>query len=90
MLAGYVSSILLVSRSFTNTILTGSDEVTLPDLATDSPKVQKIFNEWISDMVANYSIDGLRLDTAKHLSGYLSQFQNAGMGPDFENLLWQD
>ena len=30
-------------------------------------------------MVATYKIDGLRLDAAKHLSGYLAEFQNAGM-----------
>ena len=40
----------------------GSDYVPLPDLRTEDQEVQDIFGDWIEQMVANYSIDGLRID----------------------------
>lgn len=36
----------------------------LPDLRTEDANVRKIYAEWVKDLVANYSIDGLRIDTA--------------------------
>ena len=63
----------------TDSLQIGDNKVSLPDLKTDDPKVRKVLNAWISDLVADYGIDGLRLDAAKHLSGYLTEFQNAGM-----------
>ncbi|PGH08483.1 alpha-amylase A type-3 [Helicocarpus griseus UAMH5409] len=45
----------------------GDDTVSLPDLDTENPDVQGIFNDWISALISNYSIDGLRIDTAKHV-----------------------
>lgn len=36
----------------------------LPDLRTENDDVRKVFSTWIKDLVANYSIDGLRIDTA--------------------------
>lgn len=60
------------------TFLQGDDIVTLPDLATDKKVVQDMLSAWIKDLVAEYSIDGLRLDVAKHVSGYLADFQAAG------------
>ncbi|KLJ06930.1 alpha-amylase A type-3 [Blastomyces silverae] len=45
----------------------GDDTVSLPDLDTGKPEVQNIFNDWISALVSNYSIDGLRIDTVKHV-----------------------
>lgn len=38
--------------------------VTLADLRTEDQDVQDMFGEWISGMVSNYSIDGLRIDTS--------------------------
>ncbi|KAK4188342.1 family 13 putative glycoside hydrolase [Podospora australis] len=39
----------------------------LPDLRTEDPEVRRIWNDWISTMVSTYSIDGLRVDSAKHV-----------------------
>ncbi|PGH02056.1 alpha-amylase [Blastomyces parvus] len=45
----------------------GDQTVSLPDLDSMQPEVQTIFNNWISALVSNYSIDGLRIDAAKHV-----------------------
>ncbi|KAK3632954.1 hypothetical protein LTR56_011511 [Elasticomyces elasticus] len=42
----------------------GDSLVTLADLRTEDEDVQAMFGDWISEMVSNYSIDGLRIDTA--------------------------
>ncbi|KAK5136120.1 hypothetical protein LTR08_004171 [Meristemomyces frigidus] len=42
----------------------GDDIVPLVDLRTEDEDVQNMFGEWISGMVSNYSIDGLRIDTS--------------------------
>ncbi|KAL5596864.1 hypothetical protein BROUX41_006452 [Berkeleyomyces rouxiae] len=44
----------------------GSNTVSLPDLRTEDADVRAYFNTWISEIVGNYSIDGLRIDSAKH------------------------
>ncbi|KAI9931269.1 hypothetical protein ASPWEDRAFT_34175 [Aspergillus wentii DTO 134E9] len=45
----------------------GDNTVSLPDLNTTNPKVQDIWYNWVGDLVSNYSIDGLRIDTVKHV-----------------------
>ncbi|KAK0618605.1 glycoside hydrolase superfamily [Bombardia bombarda] len=45
----------------------GSDIVSLPDLRTENDDVRRIWNNWITSMVSTYSIDGLRIDSAKHV-----------------------
>ncbi|KAI9767536.1 MAG: Alpha-amylase A type-3 [Geoglossum simile] len=46
----------------------GDGNVPLPDIKTELPTTQSIFQNWISDLVANYSsFDGLRIDTVKHV-----------------------
>lgn len=59
----------------------GSNNVPLPDLRTEDAAVQTIFNSWISQLVNNYTIDGLRIDTAKHINtGFWKTFlQSAGV-----------
>lgn len=42
----------------------GDTAVPLPDLRTEDAVVQKGFQGWISQLVQDYSIDGLRLDSA--------------------------
>ncbi|KAI6806201.1 alpha-amylase, partial [Hortaea werneckii] len=42
----------------------GDDNVALADLRTEDPWVRETFAEWISQLVSNYSIDGLRIDSA--------------------------
>ena len=42
----------------------GDDLVPLVDLATEDAVVQNMYGEWIKEMAANYSFDGLRIDTS--------------------------
>jgi len=42
----------------------GDDVVSLPDLRTEDSDVMSIFQTWISSLVTQYNIDGLRLDSA--------------------------
>ncbi|KAK3676020.1 hypothetical protein LTR78_004212 [Recurvomyces mirabilis] len=42
----------------------GSPTVSLADLKTDDPEVRQMYGDWIEQMVSNYSIDGLRIDTS--------------------------
>ncbi|KAK4214900.1 glycoside hydrolase [Rhypophila decipiens] len=52
--------------------------IALADLKTEDPAVSKEMNEWVKDLVANYSIDGLRIDAAKHVNdGFLAPFVEA-------------
>ncbi|KAK3392779.1 glycoside hydrolase family 13 protein [Podospora didyma] len=42
--------------------------VALADLNTDAPVVVDMMRTWIKGLVANYSIDGIRIDAAKHVN----------------------
>ncbi|KAJ6035929.1 alpha-amylase [Penicillium herquei] len=42
----------------------GDTIVSLPDLDTTQTVVQDIWYAWVADLVANYSVDGLRIDSA--------------------------
>jgi alpha-amylase len=56
----------------------GDPRVELPDLRTEDQVVVDGYSKWIKELVSNYSIDGLRLDTAKHVSrNFLSSFNKA-------------
>src|SRR5947209_6259637 len=46
----------------------GDDQVALPDLNTESQDVSNMMNDWAVGLISNYSIDGLRVDAAKHVS----------------------
>jgi alpha-amylase len=45
----------------------GDTDVALADLNTESQTVVSYWNTWISQLVSNYSIDAIRIDTAKHV-----------------------
>ncbi|KAJ5189681.1 Alpha-amylase [Penicillium cf. griseofulvum] len=45
----------------------GDSTVSLPDLNTQSKEVQNIWYDWVGKLVTDYSIDGLRVDTVKHV-----------------------
>ena len=47
----------------------GDSKVALMDVNTEDPDVISGYNSWIKDFVHEYSIDGLRLDAAKHIRG---------------------
>ncbi|KAF7933340.1 hypothetical protein EAE99_003225 [Botrytis elliptica] len=56
----------------------GDDIVSLPDLRTEDANVQAEWNSWIGELVANYSIDGLRVDSAQQTGvGFFPSFQSA-------------
>ncbi|KAF2167197.1 glycoside hydrolase family 13 protein [Zasmidium cellare ATCC 36951] len=59
----------------------GSNNVALPDLKTENSTVASMWGDWISSLVANYSIDGLRIDTAQQINtGFWNDFQNSAGG----------
>jgi alpha-amylase len=49
----------------------GDTTVGLVDLKTESPAVESIFNTWIKNLVTQYNIDGIRLDS----------YQQTGIAP---------
>ena len=42
----------------------GDTLVSLADLRTEDDEVRDMFGEWVSGLVSNYSVDGLRIDTS--------------------------
>ncbi|KAL2846172.1 glycoside hydrolase superfamily [Aspergillus pseudoustus] len=64
-------------NNFTNAQLcqTGDEKVVLPDLYTEHAEVQDILEKWARQTIDTYSIDGLRIDAAKHVdTGFLRKF----------------
>ncbi|KAG0650881.1 Taka-amylase A [Hyphodiscus hymeniophilus] len=54
----------------------GDDTMSLPDLDQDNDFVATYLEQWTAGMVANYSIDGFRIDAAKHVSRtYWAEFE---------------
>lgn len=52
--------------------------IALADLKTESSDVVSLFTKWIKNLVSTYSIDGLRIDAAKHVNDeFLPQFVQA-------------
>lgn len=45
----------------------GDDKLALADVDTENPWVVKTFIHWIKTLVKDYDIDGLRIDTLKHV-----------------------
>lgn len=54
----------------------GDEKVPLPDIDTKNPTVISQYGEWISALVKEYSIDGLRIDgmpvNLSHISAQLT------------------
>ncbi|KAL4924085.1 alpha-amylase [Aspergillus undulatus] len=46
---------------------TGDEQVVLPDLYTEHTEVRDMLESWAKKMIKTYSIDGLRIDAAKHV-----------------------
>ena len=52
--------------------------VALADLKTESTAVVDELSKWVGELVSNYSIDGLRIDAAKHVNdAFLPKFVEA-------------
>lgn len=45
----------------------GDTNLPLPDINTEDPAIVSMYNTWVSQLVSNYSVDGLRIDTVKHI-----------------------
>lgn len=45
----------------------GDESVILPDLNTQSQTVVDYWNNWVRNIVSNYTIDAIRIDTVKHV-----------------------
>ncbi|KAL4976276.1 glycoside hydrolase superfamily [Aspergillus desertorum] len=57
---------------------TGDTEVALPDLYTEHEDVQNTLISWAKEVVKTYSIDGLRIDAAKHVNtAFLRTFSDS-------------
>ncbi|KAK3394848.1 glycoside hydrolase family 13 protein [Podospora didyma] len=52
----------------------------LPDLRTENDDVRRVWNNWIANLVSTYSIDGLRIDSAKHAEQSFWSGFNAASG----------
>ena len=64
-------------NNYTNAQLcqTGDNYVALPDLYTEHSDVQRLLEDWAQQTMKNYSVDGLRIDAAKHVNaGFLKNF----------------
>ena len=45
----------------------GDDKLALIDVNTENDDIVNTYNDWIKTLVGNYSIDGIRIDTVKHI-----------------------
>ncbi|KAL4788595.1 glycoside hydrolase superfamily [Aspergillus varians] len=67
-------------NNYTNAQLcqTGDNKVVLPDLYTEHEEVQTLLENWAKGLIKTYSIDGLRIDAAKHVNpDFLTKFSKA-------------
>ncbi|KAE8382485.1 glycoside hydrolase superfamily [Aspergillus bertholletiae] len=67
-------------NNYTNAQLcqTGDNKVALPDLFTEHEVVQQTLIKWAKELISTYSIDGLRIDAAKHVNpSFLKGFGDA-------------
>ncbi len=39
----------------------------LLDVDTENSTITQMFNDWVGNLVKEYSIDGIRIDTVKHV-----------------------
>ncbi len=45
----------------------GDKKLPLVDLDTENPAIVKTMQDWIKDLVTTYGVDGIRIDTVKHV-----------------------
>lgn len=45
----------------------GDANVPLPDLDTEDNDIVQMLNTWVANLTKTYSVDGLRIDTVKHI-----------------------
>lgn len=55
--------------------------MSLPDLRTEDSSVLSIYESWIAQLAVNYTIDGIRLDSAQQVdTAFFQPFQQAAGG----------
>lgn len=68
----------------------GDNVVALPDLRTEDDDVLDVWKSWITDLVAKYGIDGVRLDSTQQLdNAFLTPFETAGKFSIFLHAVWR-
>lgn len=45
----------------------GDMALPLPDINTEDPTVVSMLHDWVSKLISDYQVDGLRIDTVKHI-----------------------
>ncbi|KAI9742872.1 MAG: hypothetical protein M1818_003601 [Claussenomyces sp. TS43310] len=56
----------------------GDNTVALADLRTEDSTILSIFESWVTELVANYTIDGLRIDSAREVdTAFFPPFETA-------------
>ena len=45
----------------------GDDKLPLADVNTENDVIVSTYNDWIKTLVGNFSVDGIRIDTVKHV-----------------------
>ena len=68
--SGYYHPFCEINYNDDNSVRTcweGDNKVSLPDLKTEDSNIRSTFSDWIKDLVAKYSIDGMRIDSVKHV-----------------------
>ncbi|KAK7992516.1 glycoside hydrolase family 13 protein [Apiospora saccharicola] len=68
--SGYYHPFCEINYDDPNSVRTcweGDNKVSLPDLRTEDSNIRSTFSAWIKDLVAKYSIDGMRIDSVKHV-----------------------
>ncbi|KAJ5623592.1 hypothetical protein N7490_012197 [Penicillium lividum] len=56
----------------------GDNTVSLPDLRNEDQDVQQILGTWVSQLVSNYSVDGLRIDSVLNIApAFFTNFGNS-------------
>lgn len=65
--AGYYHSSCVITDYNNQNMVEDCQVADLPDLRTEDTNIRSIFQSWIRNLVSTYQIDGLRLDTVKHV-----------------------
>ncbi|OJJ97669.1 hypothetical protein ASPACDRAFT_123558 [Aspergillus aculeatus ATCC 16872] len=56
----------------------GDNIVSLPDLRNEDEQVQRMLGTWVSELVSNYSVDGLRIDSVLNIDpDFFSSFNKS-------------
>ncbi|KZP19633.1 glycoside hydrolase family 13 protein [Athelia psychrophila] len=81
--ASYFHPICWIDNDYSNQTIVeicwlGSEKDPLPDVYTTLPEVRATYSSWVQGLIANYSVDGLRIDSVTNVEpDFWSVFQKA-------------